>query len=197
MAPELPGFYYGIVVQNPSAPCVAVLKSTDEAKKKYFKITKNHAAPSSSSGAAYSAESVKRRKLDEEAAAEAARRQERRKKLTTRSRALLNPMMGGILAREYGYKMDRRTKSAAAVHGWEPKERFVSEKVWNLSVEGQRQFESFNGPEKPRDTTGSLSAFDYDAENNMCFLRKSKATVSIFYVGCTAECIVAPVPVSN
>lgn len=115
---------------------------------------------------------MKRRKLDDEVLAEAARRQDRMKKMMTRSRVLRNPTVGAIIAREHGYKMDSRTKSAAAVHDWQPSERVISENIWKTIVSGQGDAQFWNGSEKPKDETGSLSAFAYDAQNDMCFLRK-------------------------
>lgn len=96
-APQIPGYYYGII------PCYSiefdVNTNLDTEKKKYFKIQPNHTAPSS---AAYSASDVKRRKTRDEAAAAQHALQSRQKGRIRRSTVLEDPLLGGSLGRCQG-----------------------------------------------------------------------------------------------
>ncbi|KAL7623969.1 hypothetical protein AAE478_005526 [Parahypoxylon ruwenzoriense] len=81
MPPKLPGLYY------------------DKEKKRYFKIEKRGTAPSN---AAWSSDNVKKRKLEDAEAAEALRQMSLNKNRITQSRAVTEPLMGGLFARECG-----------------------------------------------------------------------------------------------
>lgn len=70
MVQAIPGFYYGLSRSlTQTRLCIIGLPqsqsniSTDEEKKKYFKIQANHAAPP---GSQYSKDSVKRKREDQE-----------------------------------------------------------------------------------------------------------------------------------
>ncbi|KAG4442239.1 hypothetical protein IFR05_002288 [Cadophora sp. M221] len=78
---DIPGMYY------------------DQEKKKYFKVQPSSAGPASS---AYSSQDVKRRKLRDEHGAKAARDQARQKHRIQHSKLLTEPLIGGVLQREYG-----------------------------------------------------------------------------------------------
>ncbi|XDG03357.1 hypothetical protein ABKA04_002972 [Annulohypoxylon sp. FPYF3050] len=79
---EIPGYYW------------------DPEKNRYFKETKNHLA--TRSDAPWSSDNVKKRRLESAAAAEKARYNARNVSRITRSRALMQPLMGGFFARECG-----------------------------------------------------------------------------------------------
>ncbi|KAI1447441.1 hypothetical protein F5Y02DRAFT_379272 [Annulohypoxylon stygium] len=79
---EIPGYYW------------------DPEKNRYFKETKNHLA--TRSDAPWSSDNVKKRRLETAVAAEKARYDARNVSRITRSRELMQPLMGGFFARECG-----------------------------------------------------------------------------------------------
>jgi hypothetical protein len=71
----------------------------DKEKKKYFKVQPAGAAPPSS---AYSRQDIKKRRFDDAKAASEALAKARERHRVKRSKLLSQPLIGGLLVREYG-----------------------------------------------------------------------------------------------
>lgn len=95
---EIPGYYYGFCHFSCLSRDAHI--SIDIEKKKYFKIQPSGAAPPSS---AYSQQDVKKRKLNDKKAESRALAVARERRRINRSKILLEPLAGGLLARENGY----------------------------------------------------------------------------------------------